>query len=65
IQAGLSSGEGALTQNQIMSVTNSYLQELQEQRSNENVEAGQAFLEENLTKEGVQETESGLQYKVI
>ena len=31
----------------------------------ENQEAGAAFLEENATKEGVQETASGLQYKVI
>lgn len=65
MQAGLSSEDGALTQEQVMAVTNSYLQEIQEQRSSDNVEKGQAFLEENLTKEGVQETESGLQYKVI
>lgn len=65
IQAGLAPGDGALTQDQIMAVTNTYLQELQEKRSGENIEAGEAFLEENLTKEGVQETESGLQYKVI
>lgn len=31
----------------------------------ENEEAGKAFLEENKSKEGVQVTESGLQYKVI
>lgn len=30
-----------------------------------NLEAGQKFLEDNKTKEGVQVTESGLQYKVI
>lgn len=65
IQAGLSSDKGALTQSQVMAVTNSYLQELQEKRSQENMEEGKAFLEENLTKEGVQETESGLQYKVL
>ena len=65
IQAGLNSEEGVLTQEEIMAVTNSYLQDIQEQRSGENIEAGEAFLEENLTKEGVQETESGLQYKVI
>jgi len=31
----------------------------------ENITAGEAFLAENATKEGVQTTESGLQYKVI
>lgn len=65
INAGLTAEEGLLTQEQIRSVTNSYLQELTEMRSQENLEAGQAFLEENITKEGVNETESGLQYKVI
>lgn len=65
INAGLSSEDGLLTQEEIRSVTNSYLQELTEMRSQENLEAGKAYLEENLTKEGVQETESGLQYKVI
>jgi len=65
IQAGLSSEDGALTQDQVMAVTNSYLQELQDKRSQDNIEEGQAFLEENLTKEGVKETDSGLQYKVI
>lgn len=36
-----------------------------EQRAKEQREAGKAFLEENKTKEGVQVTESGLQYKII
>lgn len=31
----------------------------------DNLKKGQEFLAENLTKEGVQETESGLQYKVL
>lgn len=65
INAGLSSEDGLLTQDQIRTVTSSYLNELTEMRSQENLEAGQAFLAENLNEEGVQETESGLQYKVI
>lgn len=65
MQTGLSSEDGALTEQQVMAVTNSYLQELAQQRSQSNVEKGEAFLAENLTKEGVEETASGLQYKVI
>ena len=42
-----------------------YLQNLAQQRNQENLEAGQEFLEKNRDKEGVQVTESGLQYKVI
>lgn len=62
---GLSTEEGLLTQDQIMAVTNSYLQDLADQRGAENAEKGQAFLEENREKEGVMETNSGLQYKVL
>lgn len=65
IQAGLASEDGLMSQDQIMAVTNSYLQELQQKKSEENIAAGENFLKENLEKEGVQETESGLQYKVI
>lgn len=65
LNKGLASDEGVMSQDEIMAVTNSYLQELQEKRRTENIEAGQAFLEENKQKEGVVETESGLQYKVI
>ncbi len=36
-----------------------------EEASSGNKEAGQKFLEENKTKEGVKTTESGLQYKVL
>ncbi len=65
MQTGLSSEDGVLTEEQIMAVTNSYLQELAEQRSQANIDKGEKFLAENLKKEGVKETESGLQYKVI
>jgi FKBP-type peptidyl-prolyl cis-trans isomerase FklB len=36
-----------------------------QQAAGANAEAGEAFLNENKTKEGVKTTESGLQYKVI
>jgi len=42
-----------------------YLQQLSQKRNQENLEKGQEFLEENKNKEGVQVTESGLQYRVI
>jgi FKBP-type peptidyl-prolyl cis-trans isomerase len=38
---------------------------MKQQEAKENEEKGQAFLEENKTKEGVQTTESGLQYKIV
>ncbi len=44
---------------------NTYFTELREEKGEKNMEEGQAFLEENKTKEGVVETESGLQYKVL
>lgn len=62
---GLSTEDGLLTQDQIMAVTNSYIQDLTEQRGAENAEEGRAFLEENKDKEGVMVTDSGLQYKVL
>lgn len=65
MNSGLSGDEGLLTQDEIYQITNSYLQELAEKKSSENTEQGQAFLEENRNKEGVTETGSGLQYKVI
>ena len=42
-----------------------YLQELSQKRNQKNLEAGKKFLEENKGEEGVEVTESGLQYKVI
>ncbi|MDN6276504.1 MAG: FKBP-type peptidyl-prolyl cis-trans isomerase [Psychrobacter sp.] len=69
---GYEGSESALTEEQMQQVLMDY-QEEQEERmleemesaAAENQEAGAAFLEENATKEGVQETASGLQYKVI
>lgn len=61
----LSSEDGLMTQDEIYAVTNSYLKELTEKRSKDNLEKGKAFLESNKEKEGVKVTDSGLQYKVI
>lgn len=65
LQSGLNSEEGLLTQQEIRQVTNSYLQELMAKQGQENTEEGENFLEANKDKEGVQVTESGLQYKVL
>ena len=43
----------------------SYFTRMKEEKSSVNMEEGAAYLEENKAKEGVQVTESGLQYKVI
>ncbi|MEX0724291.1 MAG: FKBP-type peptidyl-prolyl cis-trans isomerase [Gracilimonas sp.] len=61
----LNSEEGIMGREELFAVINSYVQELSQRRGSENVEKGQAFLEENKDKEGVMVTESGLQYKVI
>lgn len=54
---------------QIMMAFKSAVQEQNQgantQNSHENLEKGQAFLEENKNKEGIIETSSGLQYRVI
>jgi len=44
---------------------NSYMQKAQLEKSNASKEAGEAFLAQNKTKEGIITTESGLQYEVI
>ena len=44
---------------------NSYMQKAQLEKSNATREAGEAFLAQNKTREGITTTESGLQYEVI
>lgn len=44
---------------------NTFFTQIREEKGKKNMEEGLAFLEENKTKEGVMETASGLQYKVI
>lgn len=57
--------EVMLDDKQRQSKIRTYLQELSQKRNQKNLEAGKKFLEENKGKEGVEVTESGLQYKVI
>ena len=69
---GYEGNESALTQEQMQQVLMDYQKEQEEQfvkdmetKATENKAAGTAFLVENAKKEGVKQTESGLQYKVI
>ncbi|MGP9544838.1 FKBP-type peptidyl-prolyl cis-trans isomerase [Psychrobacter sp. AOP7-B1-25] len=69
---GYEGNESALTQEQMQQVLMDYQKEQEEQfveemetKATENKAAGTEFLAENAKKEGVKQTESGLQYKVI
>lgn len=69
---GYEEKESALTQEQMQQVLMSYQEKKQaelikemEAKAASNKEEGQKFLAENKTKEGVQTTDSGLQYKVV
>jgi FKBP-type peptidyl-prolyl cis-trans isomerase FklB len=61
-----------LTREQIQEALMAYQEELQSQQeqqynelASQNLEAGEAFLAQNAEREGVETTESGLQYEVI
>lgn len=69
---GYEGNDSALTQEQMQQVLMDYQKEQEEKfvkdmeaKATENKSAGEAFLAENAKKEGVKETSSGLQYKVI
>ena len=69
---GYEGNDAALTQEQMQKVLTDYQKEQEENfakemqaKAEENKTKGEAFLAENAKKEGVQETESGLQYKVL
>lgn len=57
-------GEPELSMDEAQKVINEYLTELQEKSMKAAREAGNAFLADNASKEGVKVTPSGLQYKV-
>ena len=64
--------EGAMTSDEMMEALNNFQQEMMRRQqaqyetdSANNLSAGEAFLAENATKEGVMTTESGLQYRVV
>lgn len=54
-----------LDDNQANSVILAYVNKLQQEKSKPNIDAGEKFLAQNKTKQGVISTPSGLQYEVI
>ncbi len=54
-----------LSEDELMMIIQSHLMARQKYTATKNLEDGKAFFEENKTKEGVMETESGLQYKIL
>jgi len=69
---GYEGNDSALTQEQMQEVLTTYQKEQEEKfvadmktKAGENKTKGAAFLAENAKKEGVKETASGLQYKVV
>jgi FKBP-type peptidyl-prolyl cis-trans isomerase len=72
LQDALDGNEPKLTEEEFNTEMMAFQQKVQEQQQAEaqaaaqaNLEAGQAFLEENKAREGVQVTDSGLQYEVL
>jgi len=72
INAALEEQEAQLSQSQMQQIIQSYRMEAQQraqqqrmQQGEENAKQGEQFLTENKDKEGIQVTETGLQYKVL
>lgn len=58
-------GEPLVDESTAGNILNNYFQNLHVSQASKTRETGEAFLEENKTKEGVKTLESGLQYKVL
>ncbi|MFU8812725.1 MAG: FKBP-type peptidyl-prolyl cis-trans isomerase [Balneolaceae bacterium] len=72
VMHALEQNDRQLSEMEMANVIQAFQQEMQLQRmrqqedaAGENIQAGIDFLAENIQREGVQETESGLQYEVI
>lgn len=63
--AASASEELKISEEDANQMVQTYFREAGERKGQENLEAGNAFLESNKSKEGVTTTESGLQYEVI
>jgi FKBP-type peptidyl-prolyl cis-trans isomerase len=57
--------ETKFTVTQANQILQQYFSKLQQKKAQKNLEEGEAFLEQNKTKDSIQTTESGLQYKII
>lgn len=62
---GLAGEESKIDMKQASMIVREYIMQKREELAEENLEKSEKFLEKNSKKEGVQTTESGLQYKVI
>ena len=61
----LEENELKVDEEKIKPYINNYITKLKTEKAAKNLEEGRAFLEENKKKEGIVETESGLQYEII
>jgi len=57
--------ETSFTVEEANTILSEYFASLQTRKNDENMQEGEEFLEQNLTEEDVQETETGLQYIVL
>jgi FKBP-type peptidyl-prolyl cis-trans isomerase len=57
--------EGAMTEEEANSILRNYFETANEKEAQSNLEEGNAFLEQNKSREGIRVTESGLQYEVL
>lgn len=65
MQDVLAGGETQMSGDEVNQILNEYFTGVREEETQKLKEVNQKFLDENKTKDGVQVTESGLQYKVI
>lgn len=65
LKDALAKGDLKISEEEAQGVINNYFQGLSKKQAEGNVNKGKAFLEANKSKEGVQVTASGLQYKVV
>jgi len=65
IKDAIADKEIELTQREMGMLINKFFTRLRQEKMEKNLKEGQAFLEENKKREGVQVTESGLQYEII
>lgn len=54
-----------ISETEVNEIVTEYFKEMQEKSRQENKEAQNKFFEENLKKDGVKQTDSGLQYEVV